>query len=92
MPRYLTIPKFSTLSGYTEDAIRSKIRDGIWSKDRVWLKAPDNRILIDVKGYELWVENGGVLRPYQKAQSKSPLPTKGLDVEKGFNLSPMPLI
>lgn len=56
--RYLTIRKFSNESGYTEAAIRSKIADGTWLKDYVWRKAPDGRVLIDVDGYEAWVEIG----------------------------------
>jgi hypothetical protein len=51
MLRYVTIPKFATESGYTEDAIRSKIRDGIWREDQEWRRAPDGRVLIDVDGY-----------------------------------------
>ena len=30
MLRYVTISKFAAESGYTADAIRSKIRDGVW--------------------------------------------------------------
>jgi hypothetical protein len=56
--RYLTIPKFSAESGYTEDAVRTKIRDGIWPEKLVWLKAPDGRILIDIEGYKEWAESG----------------------------------
>lgn len=62
MLRYLTIRKFAAESGYSENAIRSKIHDGIWMQDKVWKKAPDGRILIDVEGYHEWVESGGVLR------------------------------
>jgi len=41
--RYKTIKQFSAESGYTEEAIRSKIRDGIWPENQVWVKAPDGR-------------------------------------------------
>ncbi len=54
--RYVTIGKFSAESGYTEDAIRSKIKNGVWLMGQVWIKAPDGRVLIDVQGYERWVE------------------------------------
>ncbi|HBP4600296.1 excisionase [Pseudomonas aeruginosa] len=57
--RYLTVKKFASESGYTEDAVRSKIRDGIWRLGEIWKKAPDGRTLIDVEGYEAWVEMGG---------------------------------
>ena len=49
--RYVTIQRFTEESGYTENAIRTKIRDGIWRYERVWVKAPDGRNLIDVEGY-----------------------------------------
>ena len=48
---HITIRKFSELTGYTEDAIRTKMRDGVWLKDVVWIKAPDGRVLIDLSGY-----------------------------------------
>lgn len=53
--RYMTVRKFASESGYTEDAIRSKIRDGIWRLGEIWHKAPDGRTLIDMEGYETWV-------------------------------------
>ncbi|MEX3763128.1 excisionase [Paraburkholderia phenoliruptrix] len=56
--RYVTIGRFSELSGYTERAIRAKIHDGTWSRDDVWIKAPDGRILINIDGYHEWVERG----------------------------------
>lgn len=56
--RYLTVRKFSSESGYTEAAVRSKIADGTWLRDLVWRHAPDGRVLIDVDGYEAWVEMG----------------------------------
>ncbi len=56
MLRYLTISKFSEESGYTEDAIRAKIKNGVWLQDIVWTKAPDGRVLIDIEGFETWVQ------------------------------------
>lgn len=90
--RYLTVRKFSSESGYTEAAIRSKIADGTWLKDYVWRKAPDGRVLIDVDGYEAWVEagkqskahRGGKFRP-----GKSPEPRMSIGPELG---SPKPLV
>ncbi len=55
---YVTIRKFSELTGYTEEAIRTKIKRGAWLENRVWRKAPDGRILISVEGFESWVETG----------------------------------
>lgn len=53
---YVTIDKFSKRSGYTEDAIRAKIKSGVWLEGVVWKKAPDGRQLISIVGYKLWVE------------------------------------
>lgn len=55
MLRWVTIEKFSEMSGYTPDAVRSKIKRGDWLEGYVWTKAPDGRILIDVLGFENWV-------------------------------------
>ena len=48
--RFKTVAQFSKESGYSEDAIRGKIRDGVWLEGRVWKRAPDGHILIDVEG------------------------------------------
>ena len=50
----VTITKFSELSGYSEEAIRMKIKKGQWLEGAVWIKAPDGRILIDLDGYDRW--------------------------------------
>jgi len=56
MTRYNTVKRFSLCSGYTEAAIRTKLSRQIWPQDEVWIRAPDNRILIDVDGFERWAE------------------------------------
>ena len=53
---YLTIPRFAAESGYSPEAIRAKMKAGVWVEGVVWKKAPDGRILISVRGYELWVD------------------------------------
>ena len=53
---WVTIRKFSELTGYTEQACRDKMRDGVWLEGSIWTKAPDARVLISLKGYETWVE------------------------------------
>lgn len=75
MLRYLTIPKFAELSGYTADAIRSKIRDGIWREGQEWKRAPDGRNLIDVDGYHRWVESGPALQVAKKPAPRGGSPT-----------------
>ena len=53
--KWITIRKFSGESGYSEEAVRSKIKRGDWLEGCVWRKAPDGRVLINVRGYERWV-------------------------------------
>ncbi len=55
MVRYVLLPRFHDLTGYTEKAVRRKIEDGVWRENEVWIKAPDGHILIDLRGYESWV-------------------------------------
>ncbi len=64
---YLTIDKFSEVSGYTKDAIRSKIKRGQWLEGREWKKAPDGRNLISIEGYEQWVEGQARVPPVGRA-------------------------
>jgi hypothetical protein len=82
--RYLTIRKFSSDSGYTEAAIRSKIAGGVWTENEVWRRAPDGRVLIDVAGFEAWVELG-------KARLKRPVVRSVHLKPPGKSLSPPPL-
>lgn len=56
MVPYMTIPRFAAETGYTPEAIRAKIKGGVWLEGIVWKKAPDGHVLISVKGYELWVD------------------------------------
>jgi len=57
MTRYIRIPKFEQLTGYTEKAIARKIETGAWREGREYRRAPDGHILVDLQGYERWVEN-----------------------------------
>jgi hypothetical protein len=38
--------------------VYQKIHTGVWLQDSVFIKAPDGRILIDLQGFESWVEKG----------------------------------
>ncbi len=74
--RYVTIEKASDLTGYTPDAIRSKIKRGDWLEGAVWHRAPDGRVLIDLQGYDKWVEGSlqhlaCALRPHGRSRSTS---------------------
>jgi hypothetical protein len=66
MIRHVTIARFAELTGYSEDAVRSKIKRGEWLEGVVWIKAPDGRNLMDLEGYERWV-NGATSLPRRQA-------------------------
>ncbi|WP_373753615.1 excisionase [Neisseria weixii] len=51
------LKKYAEMSGYTENAIRSKINKGIWIEGRHYHRAPDRHIVIDVQEVEKWQKN-----------------------------------
>ena len=91
MIKYVTIKKFEELTGYTEAAVNTKIRDGVWLEGKVFVKAPDGRNLISIEGYEQWVEMAAGLRKHQNRAMKSPSLTVAFDAAKGPSSSPTPL-
>lgn len=44
------------MTGYSAKAIYHKIEGGVWLENQQFRRAPDGRILIDVEGYEAWVQ------------------------------------
>jgi hypothetical protein len=54
--RYVLLPLASQLTGYSVKAMERKIERGDWHQDKVWRRAPDGRIVIDLIGYQKWVE------------------------------------
>jgi hypothetical protein len=54
--RYVLLPLANLLTGYSVKAMERKIERGDWQEGKVWRRAPDGRILIDVLGYQRWVE------------------------------------
>lgn len=69
MVNWITINRFSLLTGYSERAVRAKISEGVWLKHQVWCKAPDGRILLSIRGYEAWVE-GRAFAPLAQVPSR----------------------
>lgn len=55
--KWVLINKVEELIGYTDDAIRSKIKNGVWLKGIHWTKAPDNRILFNIEAIQSWIES-----------------------------------
>jgi len=58
--RYVTIQLASKKTGLSQGAIRHKKDRGVWKENSEWKRGPDNRIYIDLEGYERWVEKGRV--------------------------------
>jgi hypothetical protein len=54
--RYVLLPLAHLLTGYTVKAIQRKIERGDWPEGKVWRHAPDGHIVVDIMGYEKWVE------------------------------------
>lgn len=54
--KWVLIPLFSNLTGYTERAVRSKIDQGVWVEGRHFRRAPDGRITMNLPEYYKWVE------------------------------------
>lgn len=54
--RYIRIPKFVEETGYTARAVETKIHRGVWIEGREYRRAPDGNILVDMEGYDRWVE------------------------------------
>ena len=57
---YVTIKKCADLYGLTEESIRSLKKKGDWREKTQWVKAPNGRIFINVKGVDEWIEGKAV--------------------------------
>lgn len=56
--RYVHLHVASVVTGYTVRAMELKIEAGVWREGHEYRKAPDGRRLIDLEGYDRWVEGG----------------------------------
>jgi len=57
-PRFVQPWVAAFLTGYSEKAINGKMDAGVWREGREWKKAPDGKRLVDMQGFELWVQHG----------------------------------
>jgi hypothetical protein len=55
--RYVLLAAAHLLTGYTVKAMQRKIERGDWQEGKIWRRAPDGRIVIDMVGYQKWIEN-----------------------------------
>jgi hypothetical protein len=54
--RYVLLPLANLLTGYSVKAMERKIERGDWQEGKVWKRAPDGRIVIDIVGYQRWID------------------------------------
>lgn len=52
---WVLINRLEELTGYTEEAIRSKIKKGVWRKGVIWRHAPDNRLVFSLEAVQKWM-------------------------------------
>ena len=55
--RYVLLSLASIATGYSVKAMERKIEQGVWVRGKVWRRAPDGHIVIDMVGYQKWVES-----------------------------------
>jgi len=91
MVNYKTIKQFSSESGYTEEAIRTKISRGVFRENEVWVRSPDNRILISIEGFNLWVRKEQEFLEGVLTVSSSTSTSKESNVDLEFGVSPLKL-
>ncbi len=54
--KWVLINKLVDLVGYTANAIRAKIKKGVWIQGVHWQKAPDGRLLFNLEAIYRWIE------------------------------------
>jgi hypothetical protein len=64
------LPLATLLTGYSVKAMERKIERGDWQEGKVWRRAPDGRIVIDVLGYQRWVESPSAAVHAEKTNSR----------------------
>jgi hypothetical protein len=55
--RYVLLPLANLITGYSVKAMERKIERGDWQEGKVWRRAPGGHIMIDIVGYQKWVES-----------------------------------
>ena len=55
--KYITLQRLAQLTGYSSHAIYGKVKTGIWLQGQHWRKAPDGRLMFNLKEIERWIES-----------------------------------
>jgi hypothetical protein len=56
--RWVLVSVVTEYTGYTDDAVRAKIRRGHWPMGPYWRKAPDGRIVFNLTRIQSWMSGG----------------------------------
>ena len=56
MVTWVLICRVIELIGYSDDAVRAKMRKGVWLEGVHWRRAPDGRIVFDLEAIQRWIE------------------------------------
>ncbi len=54
---YIQVKLFSAITGYSPDAVYTKIKNGVWREGVHYRRAKDGHVLIHLPSYYAWVEN-----------------------------------
>lgn len=52
--KLVKLQKFEQLTGYSPDAVHSKIKRGDWLEGHEFVRAPDGNVLVNLEGYYRW--------------------------------------
>ena len=52
--RFVKLPLAESATGYSVEAMNTKIKRGVWLEGHEYIRAPDGSLLVDMVGYELW--------------------------------------
>lgn len=57
--KWVRITMLQQINGYTPDAVRGKIKTGLWREGLHWKKAPDGNIMVNPRAIDEWIETNG---------------------------------
>ena len=57
---WVLIQKLVEMTGYSEQAIRAKVKKGVWISGVHWRKAPDGHLFFSPSAITAWIEGTGV--------------------------------
>jgi hypothetical protein len=56
--RWVLVNIITQETGYSDDAVRAKIRRGDWAMGAFWRKAPDGRLVFNYTRIQRWMSGG----------------------------------